>query len=300
MRELASTLSAGATGLLWLGLCLQFVIRRGQSHREVLWATTGIAVSITLFLPPVAELMKRTVGNSGPCDLFMNVWGAGSSGLVLLAVAAFYGRAAVGAAVGASALVLAVVWWLAQITEPSPVGCVTSVDVPATSPFWWLLICWHLLARAAALTACRRDGTTLASDVWARRGIHCYTAGFASSALYWLMLAAVLITERRIPALSTIANVVLFPATVVLFAIAVWWPIIHRVAIYARDTAQFFAAYRGLAAAGWTDEQRRQLWQQSLRRWWRAPDRAAYRIRIARADRAIDDTTPRPVQEFRR
>ncbi|WP_446226175.1 type II toxin-antitoxin system RelE family toxin [Nocardia sp. IBHARD005] len=65
-------------------------------------------------------------------------------------------------------------------------------------------------------------------------------------------------------------------------------PIAHRIADYAAHSAHFWSLYRALESQGWTTAERHDLWTESLHDWWRAPDRAAYRLRIAHADHKID------------
>ena len=289
MQHLANTITVNSATVLWVGLLIQFILRRGQSHREILFATAGIAVAITLFLPPVATLAADLVGSSGPCNLLQNLWGVGSSGLILLAVSAGQGRGHVAIAAVSTLVVMGIEGWLAQALTPSPAGCVTTTDVPAASPFWLILINWHLVARTTALVTCRRDIIALTKDRWARYAVWWYTAGFAASTLYWALLAIVLLTERHWPGLSKSSTIV-FAITSVTFAIGVWLPVLHRGTTYAHHTLQFLQLYRELPAHGWTATERRDLWNQSLRSWYRAPQRAAYRIRIAQADHHIDQT----------
>jgi hypothetical protein len=271
MQDFLSAVNTGGTEALWAGLCVQFVILRGQPHREVLFATAGLAVAITMTLPSVANSVPRMFGASGPCTLFQNIWGVLSSGLIFLVVAAGRGRAVmVAAAVATGAMMLTEVW-LANVTVPSPAGCVTFSAVPAMSPFWWLMISWHLSARAAALAVCLRDAAALRGNSWAQSGVWWYTTGFAVSTLYWTLVAAVLVTERRWPQMDDLLDVL--AGTVVAFTVAVWWPVAQRAVIYLRDVAEFWSLYRTLPAQGWSAAERRSLWQESLREWQLAPRR---------------------------
>ena len=115
------------------------------------------------------------------------------------------------------------------------------------------------------------------------------TPGFAISALYWSLLGAVLMTDRQWSSLSTCTNFI-FSATVVAFAVAVWWPVAQHAVIYIRDMAEFWSLYRALPAQGWSASERKSLWQESLRSWCRSPQLAAYWVRIAEADHRIDRT----------
>lgn len=253
----------------------------------MLFATAGLAVAITMVLPPVANSVPRIFGASGPCTLFQNIWGVLSSGLIFLVIAAVHGRAVTVAAVVATGAMMLTEGWLANVTMPPPAGCVTSGPLPATSLFWWLMISWHLLARAAALAMCLRDAAALRGNSWARSGVWWYTTGFAVSTLYWMLSAAVLVTERRWPQVGNLRTDVLI-GTVVAFAVAVWWPVAQRAVIYLHDVAEFWSLYRALPAQGWSVAERGSLWQESLRGWPLAPHRAVYRLRIAQADHQIE------------
>jgi hypothetical protein len=287
MHDLASAVTVDGTAALWAGLCVQFVIRRGQPHREVLFATAGLAVAITMVLPPVAKSVPRIFGASGPCTLFQNIWGVLSSGLIFLVIAAGRGRAVTVAAAVATVAMMLTEGWLANVTMPPPAGCVTSAAVPATSLFWWLMIAWHLSARAAALAVCLRDAAALRDHSWARVGVWWYTTGFAVSMLYWMLSPAVLVTERRWLQVGELRTDVL-TGTVVAFAVAVWWPVAQRAVIYVRGVTEFCSLYRALPSQGWSAAERGSLWQESLRGWPLAPHRAVYRVRIAQADHQIE------------
>jgi hypothetical protein len=177
--------------------------------------------------------------------------------------------------------------WLANVTMPPPAGwCLASSAVPASSLFWWLMITWHLSARAAALAVCLRDAAALRGNSWAQSGVWWYTTGFAVSTLYWTLAAAMLVTERRWPQMSTLSYVLI--GTVVAFTVAVWWPVAQRAVIYIRDVAEFWSLYRALPTQGWSAAERGSLWQESLRGWPLVPHRAAYRVRIAQADHQIE------------
>ncbi|QIS20605.1 hypothetical protein [Nocardia terpenica] len=287
MQDLINAVNVYGTAVLWVGLCVQFVLRRGQPHREVLFATAGLAVAITMILPPVVPLIPRIFGTTGPCNEFQNIWGVLSSGLILLVIAAGRGRAAITAAAGATVIVLLVEIWLAEVTTPSPVGCVTVAQVPATSPFWWLMISWHQVSHVAALAVCLRDAKALRDDSWARNGVWWYTAGFVSSTIFWTISIGVLVTERRwVPGAELRTAAV--AGSVVSFNLAVWSSVAQRAIMYGRDAAEFWSLYRELPGQGWSAEERRSLWRDSLRGWPWAPHRAVYRVRIAQADRQLD------------
>jgi hypothetical protein len=287
MQDLARAVTTGGTVALWAGLCVQFVIRRGQPHREVLFATASLAVAITMVLPPVANSVPRIFGASGPCTLFQNIWGVLSSGLIFLVIAAGRGRTVTVAAAAATGAMMLTEGWLANVTIPPPAGwCLASSAVPASSLFWWLMISWHLSARAAALAVCLRDAAALRGNSWAQSGVWWYTSGFAVSTVYWTLAAAMLVTEQRWPQMDTLSDVL--TGTVVAFTVAVWWPVAQRVVVYLRDLTEFWSLYRALSAQGWSAAERRSLWQESLHGWPLAPHRAAYRVRIAQADHQIE------------
>jgi hypothetical protein len=293
MQDFTSAVNVGGTAALWAGLCVQFVVLRKQPRHEVLFATASLAVAITMTLPPVANSVPRMFGASGPCTLFQNIWGVLSSGLIFLVIAADRGRAVTMVAAVATGAMMLTEGWLANVTVPSPAGCVTSTAVPATSLFWWLMISWHLLARVAALAVCLRDAAALRGNSWARSGVWWYTTGFTISTLYWTLCTAVLVTERRWPQMDDLLDVL--AGTVLAFTVAVWWPMAQRAVIYLRDVAEFWSLYLTLPAQGWSITERRSLWQESLRGWPLAPNRAAYRVRIAQADHRIE----RPVNHER-
>ncbi|MBF6328473.1 hypothetical protein [Nocardia transvalensis] len=274
--------------LLWIGIVIQLVVRRGEPHREVLFATAAYALVATLFLPPVAVRVAELIGSDRPCNVFLNVWNVVTSGLMIFAVAAPRGVRSAASAAAVGIVVASGVWWMAVTFVPSPAGCVTSLDVPATSVYWWVLISWHLIAHATVLVAVFRDLSMVPSTArWERIGVWWYVVGFSASGAYWLTLVGVLVTERRYPVLTTVANGGWFPATVMTLTGAVWWIVGGRAMHYGRAVVEFWRAYRGLAARGWSQAERQELWAQSLRGWYLSPAKAAYRVRVAQADHAI-------------
>ncbi|MFI5783560.1 hypothetical protein [Nocardia sp. NPDC051570] len=280
--------------LLWVGLVAQLVVRRGEPHREVLFATAAYALVATLFLPPVAVRAAELLGSERPCNIFLNVWNVITSGLMIVAVVAPRGWRSAASAACVTVAVAAGVWWMAVTFVPSPAGCVTSLDVPATSVFWWLLICWHLLAHGVVLVAVFRDLAMVAAAArWARIGVWWYVVGYTFSGTYWLTLVVVLVTERRFPVLTVVANSGWYPLTVMTLTGAVWWPVGAWIVFYGRAVIEFRRAWRGLAARGWSRAERQQFWVQSLRGWYLSPAKASYRVRVAEADHAISSVGER-------
>lgn len=156
---------------------------RSVPQRRLLIAVAGLAGSITVYLDPVTALLSRTP-LAGSCGILMNVWGVLSAAFILdFVMAAVSNRRPVpvyGSAVAVSvALVL-----LDNADGGGQAGCVTSIDVPWYSPFWWLLCVAHIVAVVPPAVLCARYARR-ASTRPVRIGLAILAAGFVSSTIFW-------------------------------------------------------------------------------------------------------------------
>lgn len=72
-------------------------------------------------------------------------------------------------------------------------GCVTAIQVPWYSPFWWILISAHLVAVLPCAVLCGRYAYRARADRPLRVGLLLLTSGFASSSFFWCIVLVFLL-----------------------------------------------------------------------------------------------------------
>lgn len=175
-------LAAGAV-VLWVVLLLRLPgAIRSVPQRRLLIAAAGLAGSVTVYLDPVTALLARTP-LAGDCGIVMNVWGMLSSAFILDLVLAALSKRRPWLVYGSAAAVSAVLVSL-NAAEGGQAGCVTSLDVPWYSPFWWLLCIAHIIAVIPSTALCARYARR-ATTRSLRIGLGLLAAGFASSTFFW-------------------------------------------------------------------------------------------------------------------
>ncbi len=170
---------------LWLVIFLRApTALRSRQQRMLLLAVIGIAGSITVYLDPVSAILKRTFAFAQSCDLFMNVWGVLSAALILDFVLAAISKRRPWLIYGLMTATVAVLILL-NFTIAPHAGCVTTIQVPWYSPFWWILISAHLVAVIPCAVLCARYAYRATGDRPFRVGLLLLTSGFASSSIFW-------------------------------------------------------------------------------------------------------------------
>jgi hypothetical protein len=165
---------------------------RSRQQRLLLLAVVGIAGSITVYLDPVTATLKRTFVFAQSCDLFMNAWGVLSAALILDFVLAATSQRRPWLIYGLTTATI-VVLIILNSTIAHYAGCVTAIQVPWYSPFWWILISAHLVAVIPCVVLCGRYAYRASGDRSLRVGLLLLASGFASSSVFWCIVLAFLL-----------------------------------------------------------------------------------------------------------
>ncbi|GHF25328.1 hypothetical protein GCM10017786_69340 [Amycolatopsis deserti] len=200
LESAGTDLLAAGTLVLWVTLVIRApAARRAPPRRRMLIAIASLATSITLVLEPVAGVVDRAFGPGGGCGMVVSVWGVVSSALILDFVLAATSRRRPFLVYGGAGLVSAA---LLLINTPAP-GCVSSADVPWFGLFWSLLCLAHVLGTGPAAILCARYGRR-ATTRPLRAGLYVLATGFASSTVFWGLVAPAYLLTRS-PWLSAAA-----------------------------------------------------------------------------------------------
>ncbi|GGM49545.1 hypothetical protein GCM10012275_20560 [Longimycelium tulufanense] len=187
LHDLGTRVLVAGTIALWLALALRLPgAVRSRPQRRLLIAVAGLAGSITVYLDPVTALLSQSALLANSCGIVMNVWGVLSSAFILDFVLAAVARRLPWLVYGAAAAVSVTLVLLDTESSPQS-GCVTSIDVPWYSPFWWLLCVAHVVAVLPCAVLCARYSRH-ATTRPLRIGLLLLAAGFASSTVFWSVL----------------------------------------------------------------------------------------------------------------
>ena len=179
----------------------------------------SFVLSQTVYVPVIARYLAEATGAPGACNQFMNVWGLVSAFAVIAFLVARY-RATQIAVLGVGAVATAALWPLSHIERPSPVGCISALPaVSALSPYWWILVTFHVISSALAVVvliraALRSSGTDRSLSV----GLATFGLAFVASTVFWSMQGVTLIDRTN--ALGAMASTSVFPLTVLLTSAA--------------------------------------------------------------------------------
>lgn len=270
-------------GLWWSALLVWRFGPVGTSR--VWWALAAFALSATLYIPPVARAAAALVGSAQACNLFENLWGVAVSGLVVAAVLWSVSAAVRWAAIAITAALVAGLFYLAQATTASPVGCIANLDLPPTNLFWWILLIVHIGSSAVAAYVCAGDARALQSvSRTMALGVYGLALGFSASVLFWGLMLITFLTGNQTA--SAAATGTVFPVTVIAMTAS-------TVLIAGQRLGYFARSYRELSQA-WQEyvEQHRTVHpaervpshRSMTGRWWRHPEHVLHQLRIQTAD----------------
>ncbi|NIH79861.1 MAB_1171c family putative transporter [Amycolatopsis viridis] len=179
---------------LWAALVVRApAALRSPPRRRMLIALASLATSITIALDPVAGLLERAFRLGTSCGIVTNVWGVISSALILDFVLAATSRRRPLLVYGAAAVAGTTLVLLT--TGAATTGCVTPGDVPWFGLFWWLLCLAHVLGTAPAAVLCARYAQRATTRPLCA-GLSMLTAGFASSTVFWGVVAPAYLVTR--------------------------------------------------------------------------------------------------------
>ncbi|MDN5747994.1 MAG: hypothetical protein L0H64_05700 [Pseudonocardia sp.] len=176
-------LVAGAV-TLWVVVLLRLPSAVGSApRRRLLLAVAGLAASVTVYLDPVTALLSATA-LAGSCGIVMNLWGVLSAAFILDFVLAALSRRRPWPVYGSAIAVCVGLVLLDGIDGGTQSGCVSSLQVPWYSPFWWLLCAAHVAAVVPAMVVSARCARRAGSRS-VRLGLALLAAAFVSSTLFW-------------------------------------------------------------------------------------------------------------------
>ncbi|ANY05572.1 hypothetical protein [Pseudonocardia sp. HH130630-07] len=267
----------------WIGLVVWGFGRAARG--PVFWATTSFVLSQTVYVPAIGRALAELTRSPYSCNQFMNVWGLLSAFAVLACVVernrihwAFFG--------GAAALCTAALFVLAAVENPSPVGCIASLDVTWTSGYWWILTVVHVVSSAWAAAEIARHAVVAwgTPDRLFAAGLTVFGAAFVSSTVFWLLLGAVQVTGDR--GIGASASAVVFPTTVYATSVALVTAATAQVLTLRTARRTLTALYRRHV-----EQERRlrpgtapQAWRAVAGAWWQAPDEAVHRLSVRVSD----------------
>ncbi|WP_027928578.1 MAB_1171c family putative transporter [Amycolatopsis thermoflava] len=186
-------LLVAGTLLLWAALLIRApAARRSPPRRRMLIAIASLATSITVALDPVTGLVNRALRLGDTCGIVVNVWRVVSSALILDFVLAAASRRRPLLVYGSAALVSAA---LLLLNTGATAACVTPADKPWFDLFWLLLCLAHVLGTGPAAVVCARYGRR-ATTRPLRAGLYVLTTGFASSTVFWGLVAPAYLVTR--------------------------------------------------------------------------------------------------------
>lgn len=278
----------------WLGLLVWGVAssRRGR----VWWAVLGFVLSQTVYVPTIAAAIAAAVGSAHSCNQFMNVWGLVSAFAVIGCLVVRH-RATMTVTVALGVAAVAAVAVLAVVERPSPVGCVTSIDVPPTSPYWWILVVAHVVSSLLAVLVCATDSYRSGSrDPALTFGTSALAVAFGASVAFWLAMGATLVTGDR--TVGAAASAYVFPITVVATAVAVWIPSLDRIVRlvrYRRRLASTWERWTRAQRAAHPGREMPRRWD-VLGAWWADPDLAVHQLEIQIADAELTAAQQAPTR----
>ncbi|GAA3839632.1 MAB_1171c family putative transporter [Amycolatopsis tucumanensis] len=194
LQSASTDLLVAGTTLLWVALLIRApAARRSPPRRRMLIAIASLATSITVALDPVTGLVNRALRLGDTCGIVVNVWGVVSSALILDFVLAAASRRRPLLVYGAAALVSAAL--LLLNTGATAAACVTQADAPWFDLFWLLLCLAHVLGTGPAAVLCARYGRR-ATTRPLRAGLYVLATGFASSTVFWGLVAPAYLVTR--------------------------------------------------------------------------------------------------------
>lgn len=191
MRDLLALATAAGepmlvagTVTLWVVVALRLPTAvRSAPRRRLLVAVAGLAASVTVYLDPVTALLSSTA-LAGSCGIVMNLWGVLSAAFILDFVLAALSRRRPWPVYGPAVAVCAGLVLLDRADGGAQAGCVSSLQVPWYSPFWWLLCVAHVAAVVPAVLVTARSARRTGSRS-VRVGLALLCAAFVSSATFW-------------------------------------------------------------------------------------------------------------------
>ncbi|WP_141281129.1 hypothetical protein, partial [Pseudonocardia hydrocarbonoxydans] len=172
------------TVTLWVVVALRLPTAvRSAPRRRLLVAVAGLAASVTVYLDPVTALLSSTA-LAGSCGILMNLWGVLSAAFILDFVLAALSRRRPLPVYGSAVAVCAGLVLLDIADGGAQAGCVSSLQVPWYSPFWWLLCVAHVAAVVPAALVTARSSRRAGSRSL-QVGLALLCAAFVSSATFW-------------------------------------------------------------------------------------------------------------------
>ncbi|WP_300010193.1 MAB_1171c family putative transporter [Pseudonocardia sp.] len=169
---------------LWIVVLLRLPTTIGSApRRRLLVAVAGLAGSVTVYLDPVTALLSSSVLASS-CGIVMNLWGVLSAAFILDFVLAALSRRRPWPVYGVAVAVCVGLVLLDRADGGAQAGCVSSLQVPWYSPFWWLLCLAHVAAVVPAVLVTARSASRAESRS-VRVGLALLCAAFVSSTFFW-------------------------------------------------------------------------------------------------------------------